>query len=373
MCSSVSSDSSVLAVPTVPTVFSVGNTYQILQKTEKSTTFWVRVGDRTFYDHSNGILRSDTDIHRVCVPSALLDAEKSYTVCTRKILERKPYFSVTDEVVETTYSFCPPQGDTFRAYHIADAHNHIDEPVRAAKAFGKIDCLILNGDIPDHSGTTENFDNIYAICAQITEGKIPVIFARGNHDLRGVCAEKIADYTPNRNGRSYYTVRLGGFWALVLDCAEDKPDTHEEYGNTVCCHAFREEETDYIKDVIRNKASEYEADGVIWRAVICHSPFTRKYKPPFDIENEIYDSWVDLLNREIRPNALLCGHIHEISLDLPGEKNDARGAKFPVAVLSQTDYQGYFVGAGLSFSKNDGITVTVTDSNGEVKERFRIG
>lgn len=38
-----------------------------------------------------------------------------------------------------------------RAYHIADAHCLTDEPVRAAKAYGDIDFLILNGDIGEDS------------------------------------------------------------------------------------------------------------------------------------------------------------------------------------------------------------------------------
>lgn len=123
----------------------------------------------------------------------------------------------------------------------------------AGKAFGAIDFLILNGDIIDHSGSVENFDEIYEIIEELTGGSIPVVFSRGNHDLRGVCAEKLAEYTPVDNGNSYYTFTLGSIWGILLDCGEDKIDAHPEYGNTVCCHAFREEETEYLKQVIENK------------------------------------------------------------------------------------------------------------------------
>ena len=151
------------------------------------------------------------------------------------------------------------QGPDVKAYHIADAHNHVEEPVAAAenfiKKYGPIDFLILNGDIPDHSGRIENFINIYEIVSELTHGNIPTVFSRGNHDTRGIFAEKIVDHTPCQDGHSYYSFRLGNIWGLVLDCGEDKVDSHPEYGNTVCCHAFRKQETRFIRKIIENAFS----------------------------------------------------------------------------------------------------------------------
>ena len=123
-----------------------------------------------------------------------------------------------------------------------------------AKAYGKIDFLILNGDLPNHSGDISNFTTIHRIASEITGGEIPVVFSRGNHDMRGIYAENIAEHTPTDHGNSYYTFRLGGVWGLVLDCAEDKNDDHPEYGNCNCCHAFRREQTKFIESVIKNAA-----------------------------------------------------------------------------------------------------------------------
>lgn len=218
------------------------------------------------------------------------------------MLDRKPYFSETSEIIEKSYDFFPVKGEKIRAYHIADAHNMIDEPVNAAKAYGKIDFLILNGDIPNDSGSVENFNTVYEICARITNGNIPVVFARGNHDLRGICAEKFEEYTPSYNGKSYYTVKLGGFWGVVFDCGEDKHDSNPEYGNTICCRAFREEETDFIKTVA--KENKYSDDEIFCRAAICHIPFTQKFEPPFDIEDDIYGEWTEILNECIKPDIM---------------------------------------------------------------------
>ena len=50
-----------------------------------------------------------------------------------------------------------PVSDTgcVRAYHISDAHNWAEGPIKAAETFGDIDFLILNGDIPEHNGSVE--------------------------------------------------------------------------------------------------------------------------------------------------------------------------------------------------------------------------
>lgn len=93
---------------------------------------WVQVGEEAYYDDSNGILRSAESTHRMIVPMEELDREKKYTICYRKIIERKPYFTETEAEVRIDFEFRPVQGPDAKAYHIADAHNHVEEPVAAA-------------------------------------------------------------------------------------------------------------------------------------------------------------------------------------------------------------------------------------------------
>lgn len=45
---------------TIPAVFAVEDTYQIMVRTDEEALVWVEIGDQCFYDHSNGILRSNT-------------------------------------------------------------------------------------------------------------------------------------------------------------------------------------------------------------------------------------------------------------------------------------------------------------------------
>ena len=56
-----------------PAVFAVDKYYQIMMPCEKSCLFFVKVGDKIYYDESNGIMCSRNKIHRVEVPAAELD------------------------------------------------------------------------------------------------------------------------------------------------------------------------------------------------------------------------------------------------------------------------------------------------------------
>lgn len=351
---------------TAPTVFAVGTEYQIMVPVNKPAVMWVRVGNEEFFDDSNGILRSNVSIHRICVPKDVLDREKQYVVCYREVFERKPYFSDTSDIYEISYDFYPVEKDSSKCYHISDAHGRIETPVKAAKEFekkfGKIDFLILNGDVIDHSGEIEKFNNIYEIAAQITNGEIPVLFSRGNHDTRGIYAENIAEYTPCQNGNSFFTFRLGNIWGIVIDCGEDKVDSHPEYGNTIACHAFRKRETSFIESVVKNAENEFLADGVEHRIVVCHVPFTHDIGGVFNIESEIYTYWGKLLKENIKPEIMICGHLHENIILYPGDEKDINGHPCPIAIICASDDEKFIAG-GVIFKK-DKVTVIYNDSDG---------
>ena len=356
---------------TAPAVFAVDDKYHIMVPVTGSSVLWVKIGDNEYYDESNGILRSEVSIHRVIVPMEELDKAEEYTIFERPIIERKPYFPTTMPVVEKTIQFRPikPRGE-IKAYHLSDTHNRTVGPIAAARVFGDIDLLILNGDIPDHSGSAENMMTVYMLVSELTRGQIPTVFSRGNHDMRGLCAEKFAEYTPNSNGNTYYTFRLGSLWGLVLDCAEDKPDDHEEYGHMICCHAFRKRETEFIKSVIANAQNEYQKDGIENKVVIVHNPFTHKLNPPFDIEGEIYTEWARLIDDNIKPDLMICGHTHKVGIYERGCEFDDYGQPCTLVVAAEISGEHY-AGCGFTFN-NDSITITCTDSNGEVVSTHKI-
>lgn len=357
----------------LPTVYAVADKYVIIVPVNEPCLMWVGIGENEYYDDSNGILRSGRLTHKMTVPMAELDAARSYTVRWRKMIERKPYRSEVGEIEEYTSAFRPidPDKERINIYNIADAHNRVDGPINAGKYFERtgeeLDLLLLNGDIPNHSGDVAYFEAIHRIAAGVTGGEIPVVFARGNHDTRGVCAELIEDYTPTDNGVSYYTFRLGPVWGIVMDCAEDKPDDHIEYAHTICCEDFRRRETRWLEALCNAEKPEYSDGGIKYKIVVVHNPFTERRNPPFDIEEDTFAHWASLLRENVKPHLMICGHVHKCYVTYPGGERDAFGQPCPIVAASRLskDDLSFFVGGAITLDGNMAY-VRFTDNDGNI-------
>lgn len=357
----------------LPTVYAVADKYIIIVPVNEPCLMWVGIGENEYYDDSNGILRSGRLTHKMTVPMAELEAARSYTVRWRKMIERKPYRSEVGEIEEYTSAFRPidPNKERINIYNIADAHNRVDGPINAGKYFERtgeeLDLLLLNGDIPNHSGDVAYFEAIHRIAAGVTGGEIPVVFARGNHDTRGVCAELIEDYTPTDNGVSYYTFRLGPVWGIVMDCAEDKPDDHVEYAHTICCEDFRRRETRWLEALCNAEKPEYSDGGIKYKIVVVHNPFTERRNPPFDIEEDTFAHWASLLRENVKPHLMICGHVHKCYVTYPGGERDAFGQPCPIVAASKLskDDLSFFVGGAITLDGNMAY-VRFTDNDGNI-------
>lgn len=357
---------------TYPTVFAVGSNYNIFVPFDAEVIMWVKIGDKVYYDDCNGILRSNTNMHKIELPMSVLDEAGEYTVVYKKMIERKPYFPTSEPERKLTVYFksVPATGD-INIYHIADAHNLVAEPVAAGRFLGdNLDLLILNGDIPNHSGDIKNFNAICEIASGITKGQCPVVFARGNHDTRGIHAEDMPNYIPTMNGRTYYSFRVGCVWGLLLDCGEDKRDTNNEYGGTICFHSFRLREGEYIQQIIEDAEREYAADGVTHKLVISHIPFTHINEPPFDIEQELYAEWTRLMREYIKPDLLLYGHYHCVEIVKPGDRFDSHGQPCNAIIGSKPIFDkengNSFIGCALTLMENGKKRVVFNDDKGVI-------
>ena len=353
---------------TFPTVCAVGTEYQIMVPVNKETLMRIEINKESFFDESNGIMRSDCTVHRIAVPQQILDAARSYTVCYRVVRERKPYFTETEDEIRVDFPFRPVPSDarSIRIYHLADAHSWIDTPIRTASYWGAaLDLLVMNGDMVMDCGKLEYIAAPYQISGAVTKGEIPVLYARGNHDLRGILAEKYAEMTPSRNGKTYYTFRVGPLWGISLDCGEDKVDDSDEYGNTVCCHSFRLKETEYLNRIAESSDSEFNEAGVRFRIVLSHVPFPQNQEDPFNIEIPLYTEWCRILKTKIKPDLMLSGHIHKCYVIHPGDPLDHKGTPCPVVVGSSIKREeDKYIGAAIElFQEKAEIYFTDQDHN----------
>ncbi len=99
------------------------------------------------------------------------------------------------------------------------------------------------------------------------------------------------------------------------------------------------------------------------RIVIAHIPFTEKFGPPFDIEEDIYRAWCALLKERIRPHLMLFGHTHKPEVRRPGGPKDSYGQPCPAVIASGLGENRYWTGCGLTFGEG-GADLVFTDSLG---------
>lgn len=355
-----------------PSVYAVGNEYRVCVPVTGECTMWVECAGRSHFDHANGILRSGRPVHIASLPQRDLDAARAYAVRLRPIVKREPYFTKTGPVQTfQAGAFRPvsPRGGVLRLLNVADTHSFADGAVGAARGLRRApDLLLLNGDIPEDCGNPGRMTVPHQIAGRATGGAFPCVFARGNHDLRGVFAEQYAELTPTDGGRSYYEFRAGPVWGLVLDTGEDKVDANAEYGHTVCCEEFREEEERWLRGVVRRGPPR----GATWRILVCHNPFSHRIRPPFDIEGPRWRRWCRML-AALRPHALVTGHLHECWLEPPGGPHDDYGAPCPVVCSSLVDKgRGSYVCGAVGIRENGAVAVRFVDESGRTTGAARL-
>ena len=306
-----------LKVP--PAVFAVENEYQILITTLSPSLIRIKVGEKFYSDHINGVRPSQKSVHRFRIPMSELDKAGKYTVFSRKLPNRLPYMHKLTPQPEysKSYQFDKLPQENIKICNISDVHDRLDQAVSTVLAAGKADLLILNGDLVDKAVKFEQMEYPCILAGRMTNGRIPVIYTRGNHEMRGPFAEIVQEYVPNVNGRLYYQVELGALWMLVLDGGEDKVDEKNVYGHAIDCNAFRKEELEFIKNTAAR--GDFKKSKVKYKVIACHVPFPYHVAHSRQEEVEkrrfmIYDNWCKVLKQQIKPDLIISGHLHRHAL-----------------------------------------------------------
>lgn len=353
-----------------PSVFVIGDAYEILLNLCEPGLVSLSVGDEVYYEDNAGALRSERTVCRIRLPQAALDAAGSYEVVYRKTIERKAYFSLFEDEERLRFAFSPvPSEGAVNIYYIADVHYSFDTALRTVDYFGdELHLLIANGDLGEVE-TEENYLEVCEFLGAAAGGRVPIIMARGNHDTRGRLAERFTDYFPANGHDTYYTFTLGAFSGIVLDCGEDKPDDHREYGKyngapvyngSNIFERFRRRETEFLRGVTLP-----EGKPRIAISHICPSMPVMEADSVFNIEGELYTAW----NRELARigiDVMITGHLHRL---LVLEKNDERALRpnpYPVIVGARPDSRNnYMAGTAITLYP-DRLEYKFTDNSHNV-------
>lgn len=358
-----------------PSVFVIGDEYEILLNLRDPGLVSLSVGDETYYEENSGALRSERTVCRIRLPQVALDAAGRYEIIYRKTVERKAYFSLFEDEVRLAFTFTPvPKDGPVNIYYIADVHYAFETALKTVDYFGDaLHLLIANGDLGEVE-TEENYLEVCEFLGVAAGGRVPIVMARGNHDTRGRLAEKYTEYFPANGKKTYYTFEVGPICGIVLDFGEDKLDICPEYDSSKDTpveylginrfHAYREQELAFLKTVQPQKDK-----FMLILTHVCPAMVTKGIGGEFDIDRPLYAACCQELDR-IAPDLMLCGHYHTPFFLSPEDAQNINPHAYPI-VMGATQSKENFSGTAVHLVGKT-AEIAFTDEAHTVMEKFTL-
>ncbi len=272
-----------------------------------------------------------------------------YRVVSTMVVKMKAYWPEKGLSVESpVYQFTVPDpGQSEVSFSFLADTQHGDLPRIGANLdavdWNGLDFFVHGGDA---FGSLESEEQlleklIHPVLERLGHG-IPLVFVRGNHEMRGSFARHLHDYVPAPEGEFYYAFDAGPAHFLVLDTGEDKDDDTNVYAGLNRTEPYREKEFAWFEEHARIDERFSEAP---FRIILMHAPRWGWV----DGDN---DRWTGLANRT-GIDLVLAGHNHRYSWSPPGSD----GREYAVLVVGQDQVADVRVGV-------DEITMKVTDADG---------
>jgi len=312
--------------------------------------------DQVAEGQHNGLMPVGT-MHSVRLTGLKPGTAYKYKIASRRVVKLNPYWPEMGKWVEspvytfTTFDMGKPDV-SFSA--ITDTH----EDVSRLKGFmdminwDETDFLVHTGDAFDWLKNEQQIFNkwLTPITKSLNQS-VPLIYARGNHELRGPFARQFYHYVPTHSGNFYFAKDHGPLHLLVMDTGEDKPDTTNVYAGLNRLKKYKKIEYEWFKRHVDTSESLKKAS---FRIIAMHDP-------KWGWTGGQGDRWTALANKA-NIDFVIAGHWHRYAKLAPGE---ADGNDYPILVLGQHEIAHIDVSEKL-------ITVEVRNTENEVVDSFKI-
>lgn len=316
----------------------------ILWTTNRDAVGWVEMapGDSSqFYavehkrrfDVANGLKNVGT-LHNVRIDGLDPATRYRYRIYSQEVLNRNGYEIQYGSVAAAkafqarlpAFKTNDRKADHVNFAIINDMHqrNEVIKTLLGQVNWKNTDMVFFNGDMVNSSISEQQvFASFMDTADSMFADRIPMYYARGNHETRGPFASEFPKYFPSPSGHLYYLLRSGPVCFIILDTGEDKPDSDIEYSGITNFDAYRDQEAAWLKEAL--KRPEYLQAP--YKVVICHIP-------PFGNwhgETEVANKFVPLLN-SAGVQVMLAAHLHRHVKKMP----DQGISNFPILVNSNS-------------------------------------
>lgn len=287
-----------------------------------------------YFDTTHGV-KNTARVHVVKVTGLMPGTTYRYRVYATEVLDHKGVeviYGKTDALDVFTM-----QPLAFRTHDIAkpetsfvmvnDIHGRMaDIPALLKVAdYSTKDLIFFNGDMLSQLRDEEElFSGFMDVSVELFARQIPMYYARGNHETRGLFATSFQHYFSPKEPFLYYMFRQGPVCFIVLDTGEDKPDTDIEYSGITDYDNYRTEQAHWLQDAVQSEMFR----SARFRVVVAHMP-PQPIKELWHGPQEVLDKFVPILN-EAGIDVMLSGHLHRYIYC----KADAQ-VKFPVVINSK--------------------------------------
>ena len=300
------------SINTGAVVYAVEDEYQIVFSSSTEGRAWVEIGEEKYFDNYNGSNRSYTRIHKVSVPMEVLDEAKSYEIHTQKITYRGPFGGYMGRDLSQQYEFRPINAsDGLNYYSLSDIHMAGKASIKAASYDTSMELLIMAGDVVSMMDTFEDANLVNKYAHEITKGEFPVIYARGNHEIKGKYSEEFHHFVGSKGESFFYKINLKGLYGLVLDFGEDHEDDYWEYYDTAYFEAYRNEQIKFLE----SELASGEFNSYNYRLVVSHIPVV--FINSRGNHKEPKTKMTEILN-QMNINMMISGHQHSLFVFEPG-------------------------------------------------------
>ncbi len=288
--------------------------------------------------------------------------EYEYRMVSKEMVDFQPYkVTYGDSITSPWYSFrtVDPRAKEYTFAVVSDIHGDAEKytTLLVHLPMEEVQTVFLNGDTVDYFVEPDQLYPAYidASVEMFATGK-PFVAIRGNHETRGALAREYHNYVYRPNGEYYGLYKVGDTAVVVLDCGEDKPDSHPVYAGLVDFYDYRARQAEWLKGVV--ESDEFRSAG--HRVVMIHIPPIDRAEADEDRYREldggtqqVYDFFVPVLNGA-GVDVMMCGHTHRQMLFEPQEDRD-----FPVVVNDNRS-------ASLVRVSSAGVNVRTVDVDGNV-------
>lgn len=243
--------------------------------TNKLSYSWVEYGyepgmlDQKALLVTDGLVNAYDRIHEIHVEGLQTGKQYHYRVVSKEVLKFDYEDSIDygETIYSDTYSF------NTRSENAEDVSwlvlNDIHDTPSSFSLLLQLnknhpfDLVFLNGDMFNYqAGEEQIIEHLLKPCCEAFASQKPMLYVRGNHEMRGKFAHQLRDYFSYPE-QQFYHYQLGPVLTIVLDTGEEEIDTGFDQSDI-----YREKQAKWLEEIMQSALYQRAK----YRVVMMHIP-----------------------------------------------------------------------------------------------------